>query len=385
MSGGGLGRWAAYLTGLTLPLFILSLAAVQLLYRLNVRPALESAISAQSEFLQSYTEDIQFLARFELLWQRSSFTRDAGSFLNTRLFWSPLPAEAARARAQVSLVPVKVREELLRLRGEWLEKAFKLRQWKFDLRFFNSLRDYDFWDLEVQSPIADLIVADRFVPPSQLPIPEVADLIAAAKLRLMMGALNGEAIRALTDVRELSRLMLTTENMQMVLAALAILDEERTAYRFYLDNNQLTASSWLPIDRNITRRARRAMKAARSYMHIWTPETMVNPLFLKGSALPPGFCAAGNETLPIDQSLRPLLGPHLPLEMDLRSNYSRLDAVFNRGRSHCRWRYMKALAVKNAFDIDLPAPLILSRLPYSRKVFGMQLSVRSFEGFEGYR
>lgn len=384
-SGSGIGRWVAYVTGLVLPLFILALAAVQLLYRLNVRPSLESALTTQSEFLPSYTEDIQFLSRFELLWDRSSITRDAGSFLNARLVWSPLPAGSRRASAQVQLVPVSVREELLRLRGEWLEKAFKTRQWKFDLRFFNNLRNYDFWDLEVDSPISDLIAADLFIPPSQLPIPEVADLIAAAKLRLMVGALTGEAVPALTDVRELARLMLTTENMQMVLAALAILDEERSAYRFYVDNNQLPTSSWLPIDRNITRRARRAMKAARSYMHIWTPEEIINSIFLKTRDLPPGFCAAGNEAMPTDLSLRRLLGPHLPLEIDLRAGYSRLDGIFNRGRSRCRWRYMKELAAKSAFKVDIPAPLILSQLPYSRKVFGMQLSVRSFEGFEGYR
>lgn len=380
----GIGRWVAYLTGLFVPLVVIALAAVQLLYRLNVRPSLEAAQGLQSEFFQSYVEDINFLARFDLLLSRSSHVRDAGHFLNSRLYWSPLP-DGVRTSVQGSLVPVLVREELLRLRGDWLEKAFKAKRWKFDLRFFENLRDFDFWDLEDASPIADLIAAHRYIPPSRLPIPEVADLIAAAKLRLMVGSLNGDSTRALSDVRELARLMLTTENMQMVLAALAILDEERSAYRFYVDNNQIPASGWAPVDRNLTRRARRAVKTTRAYLHLWTQEDFVNKLYLNGSTPPPGFCAAGNEAFPIDQSLSSMLRSHLPFEMDLRKSYRRLDAVYAQGRRVCRWRYLGDLMAQDAFTIDIPAALIMSRLPYSRKIFGMQLSVQSFEGLEGYR
>ena len=384
--GKNTARWVAYVLGLALPLFVLSLTAVHILYRINVRPYLEFARDSQAKNLQAYLEDINYLSRFELLRPRTEGTTDAGTVLNAKVFWAPKPEDfrLTHPGAAKPIVPPPIREELLRLRYEWMEKSFKARRMKADLSFFDHLRNFDHWNIEIGSPIEDLTKAHLFIPPVRLPIPEVSDLLAAAKLRLMQGDINKDSLKALSDVRELARLLLTTESMQMVLAGLAILDEERMAYRHFVDKGVLESTAWSPVDRNITRRARRAILATREFLHLWTPEASIKEIFL-GVNLPPGFCAAANEAFPINYSLRPLLEPRLIFELSLRNEYTIIDSVFERAQSGCRLRYLKGLAEADAFDIDIPAPLVLSRIPYSRKVFALRLSVLNFGGFDAYK
>lgn len=384
--------WSVYALSLFLPLFLLAFISINLLYRWNVKPLLASAQSDQADVLQSYIEDVEYLARFDLIRASSEHQADASTYLNSRLKWSPLPSGiplSFRSSSRPLITPA-ARDEIVRLQDAWLEKAFRAPRLKADLSFFKELARYDHWDVEVASPIADLTAAGEFVPPERLPIPDVSDLLALAKLRLMSGATpakaedtNPASLVALREVRQLARLLLTTENLQLVLTGLALLDDERSAYRHYVDNGFLIADLWTPVDRNVTRRARRAIKATREFLYVWTDAAIIKQFYL-APPFPPGYCAAVNEALPTDESLRSLLKPQLPFEIDLRENFGRLASVFNAGKVTCRWRYLSALKKKAGFSADVPAPLFLSRWPYSRKVFGLRLSVIHFGGFDGY-
>lgn len=384
--------WAIYALSLFLPLFILAYLSINFLYRWNVKPLLASAQNDQADVLQSYVEDVEFLARFDLIRAATEKRADAGPYLNPRLTWSPLPHGAkSKATATRTLIAPASRDEMVRLGDAWLEKAFRAPRMKADTSFFKELARFDHWDIEVGSPIADLITAGDFVPPDHLPIPDVSDLLAISKLRLMLGSVpakpgdaNPASLVALRDVRQLARLLFTTENLQLVLTGLAILDDERSAFRHYVDNGYLDGELWTPVDRNVTRRARRAIKATREYLYVWTDAAIIKQFYL-APPFPPGFCAAVNEALPADEALRSLLKPQLPFEIDLRENFARLSSVFNAGKETCRWRYLSKLKKLAAFSTDIPAPLLLSRWPYSRKVFGLRMSVNHFGGFEGYR
>jgi hypothetical protein len=390
----GISRWLVYFLAVFLSLTLIAIAMVELLYFLQVGPPLNAALTVQSQHLQPYLEDITYLSQFEILKRRSSAyagayatgdsstKSDAGPFLNSNLHWEPV---FNRKRGiPRPLVSGSIRESILRLSNDWMRKHDRAKRMQADLSFFDKIGEFDYWDIEQMSPIEDLILENLFVPPPQLPIPEISDLLAAIKLHLMRNALDGgNPLRALKEVRSFGRLLMTTENIQLVLAGLSALDDERQAYRFYVDEKGLDPRAWVPIDRNITRRAYREILATRGYLHLWTNPETLKKIFLSKSE-PIGFCAAVNEAMPEDFSLRPMLKPRLPLERNFQDQYVLVDKVLQRATETCRLRYLSQLVKKNHFASELPGPLVLNRMPYARKIFGLRTAVVDFGGFDAY-
>lgn len=374
-----MNRWGLYLSVVAITLFALGVGGLNFLYRLRVKPGLDSQIALQNRYFSLYNEDSAYLGRnaTQLSLGASGGSSDAGPFLNPLVLWTPGTAGGK------AVVDQATRVALLRTGGDWILQIAKGHHPRVDLSFFKQLPRYDYWDIEQGSPIADLIAKEKFVPPTHLPLPDTSDLIAATKFRLIAGGLDGDFVPALRDARTFGRLMLTTENIQLVLTGLLILDFERRAYRYYVDNLHMEASTWTPIDQNVTRRARRAVLATRAYLRLWTPVKTMDEVFL-GASIPPGFCAAVNEAMPFDYSLRPILEPHWPFEMDTRSEYSRLDQIFAKSQKVCRVRYLSALTKDGRLHIRVPGPLLFNDLPYSRKIFGLRLSAADLGGFEAY-
>jgi hypothetical protein len=381
-----MSRWVAYFFGLILTLVILALALVETLYFWRVRPAIRTAREIQAKHVKPFLNDQAALAKVEFiqttLLSEKPRTSDASAVLNPKLFWAPRPAnfKFKSPTAPRPLVSIDARERVIRLRGEWMERHLLAQHLEADLSFFDEVFKFDHWDLENASPIADLTQADRFVPPPSLPIPEVNDLLAAAKLRLMHGAMERKALKALEEVRQFARLLMTTENMHLVLAGISILDDERFAYRYYVNTGLLHGMAWMPIDRNTTLRAHRSILANRNFLRLWTDPDITRRLYLEGP-LPVGSCAVMNEALPLEFALRKNLEPQLPLELDLRDEYKRLDEILSRAQSTCRLRYLTQLARTKNFRVEIPGPLFLNHLPYTRKVFGLRLSSLSFTEF----
>jgi hypothetical protein len=376
-----MNRWSAYLAVVGLTLATLAVGGLKALYFLKVRPILTSDRAVQEKHHSLFIEDAQFLSRVELFIPSNLRTGNAGTFLNEKLHWQP---DGPMPRGLKSpLITADLRESIMRLKGDWMRLSARVTRMKYDISFFSQLSHFDYWDIESGSPIGDLIASKVFVPPPLLPIPDPLDLMAVVKIRLMLGAVTKDPLPALRDVRQLAKLLLTTENIQLVLVGLAALDHERKAYRYYVDEMGFIASAWTPIDRNVTRRASRAVLAGRGYLRLWTKPEYLDEIFL-GAKAPMGFCAIANEAFPLEFSLRPVLEPKLPFEMDERSEYARLDKIFARARADCRIRYLASLVDMHGIHADFPGPLMLNRLPYARRVFGMRLSAANFGGFDAY-
>jgi hypothetical protein len=374
-------RWIGYSSLIAFALALIALAGVAYLYSTSVEPVLRNHIAVQERHQKLYFEDVEYLARFNLFKGAKAGARDAGPSLNHRLHWTPAIAGLESGGAPV--VTATLRERLLRYRNDWIRQHSKIGKARPDLSLFDDLASFDHWDLEEASPIAQLIAAKRFIPPDSLPQPDTADLIALAKLRLMKGAEERAPLPALRDVRALARLLFTTESMQQALAGIAVLDIERRAYRYYVDEQGLDPQAWEPLDRNFTRRAHRAIQATRGYLYLWTPKDIYTKAFL-GADTPPGFCAAVNEAFPAELALRPLLEPHWPIERDYTEAYARLDETFALAERHCRLRYLRSLVQERNFAADLPGPELFFALPYARHLFGMRLSTVGFTGFDAY-
>jgi hypothetical protein len=262
-------------------------------------------------------------------------------------------------------------------------QASKQKDIRGDLSITNNLQQYRSWDIETASPIQALAETAFFVSPSQVPLPEISDLLNLVKLKLIEGAIEGTMIESLNDVRQFARLLLTTENLSLMIAGLVALDYERSAYRYYVDERGLIASLWSPVDRNITRRAHRALLGGRAYLHAWTKPELLEANFL-GASLPPGFCAIANEAFPIEYSLRPALASQWPLERDFRPEYATLDRIFERAKKSCRLRYLKALSERGQFAREIPGPAVLNRLPYWRRIFALKASLANVTGLDAY-
>ncbi|MES2854492.1 MAG: hypothetical protein V4692_01460, partial [Bdellovibrionota bacterium] len=223
----------------------------------------------------------------------------------------------------------------------------------------------------------------QFVPPQHLPIPDTVEILSSVKLNLVRAAQDKSFLATLTSTRKFAELLMTTENLQLVLAGVAVLDSERRAYRYYVDELKFDEKAWTPIDRNVTRRAHRAVLATRGYLRLWTNPEILNRYFL--SETPAfAFCAVANEAFPLEFSLRKVLKPQWPGEMNFKAEYKTLEQIHARAESICRLRYLSRLSEENRFATEFPGPIVLNRLPYARKVFGMRLSSANFGGFDGY-
>ena len=376
-----MNRWGLYLTVVAVTLFALGVGGLNLLYRLQIRPGLEDQITTQARYRALYLEDVAFLEKSarELGLGVSGGSSDAGPYLNSRVLWTPAP----EGQKQTALVDQETRVALMRTGNDWILQIAKGHMPKPDLSLFKELSKFDYWNIELGSPIDDLSQKHIFVPPPLLPLPDTSDLIAAVKLRLIKGGLEKDFVSALRETRELGRLLLTTENTQLMLAGLFIFDFERIAYRYYVDQLKFDSKLWTPTDSNVTRRARRAVLATRAYLRLWTPAENLQETFL-GPNVPPGICAAINDAVPFDFALRKVLEPHWPFEMDTRSEYARLDRIVLKAQTECRLRYLTSILEFGSFRVRVPGPLLFLDLPYSRKIFGLRLSTADLGGFEAY-
>lgn len=390
----------------------IALIGTEFLYRWRVAPIWKAQKAIQAKHLPAYLADQSFLRAFtspplvdrapsapvsERLFappDRTSWSEkiNVGPALNRAIFWNP-PQDAEEGEAEKvttglhPIVPLSLREEILRSGADWMRPQMRALQAQVQMDFavFEKLGDDQYWDIELNSPITRSINADDPVPPVRLPAPDTADLVAAAKVRLLLGVRQKRPLMALRDVRNLSRLLLTTENFRLVQTGIALLDIERTAFQYCVDHGLLPQGKWIPIPPDVTLRANRATWGTRGYLQFWTDPEFLREIFLAEN-LPFSFCAAVNEKLPEIHARRSLLEPNWPLEIGFAPQFGILDAIFKRARSVCRLRHLTDFVAEGDGDFGLraPGPPVLNRLPYFRKLFSLQASLLNFGDFQVY-
>ena len=375
-----------------LTLLAINIIGVETLFNKNIKVPLENLEHVQNDFLDTYLEDAEFLEKSELARlvpgaafdvPESAVGSDAGPTLNKLLFWSP---QSSMGR-QTPLVEPKSREFVMRYNDDWIKGRTFLERGsiKADLSFFKELARFQYWDIEKNSPLEHMISRGEFVRPADLPLPETLDLVTAVKVRLIKGSIDGDAIGALKDVRQFAMLLLTTENFQLVLTGLTCLDLERRAYREYVDREWLDADAWHPIDRNTSMRAGRAFLATAGYFRALTSDAVFKKVFLNGH-VPPGFCAALNEQLPLEFAYRSELTGLWPFERSYRHGFAQLDRALEYSQKTCRISFIKKLYDEDSFGALRPGgPWPLTRAPYFRGLFALRDWVTWPSHFEGYQ
>jgi hypothetical protein len=374
-----------YFASACFTLLAFNIFGVEVLFHRHIQGRLEQVDAIQESFLETYLADAEFLANSELASESASAfapkaeqgtvtSLDAGNSLNPLVYWNPNPLQADHKGRSEPLVTPKSRETIIRLGEDWMNgrSAFERGRIQADLDLFKLLHPFRFWDIEHSSPIDYYVSKRKFVLPSTLPVPETLDLISAAKVRLMKGATDGAPHAALREVRKLSMLLLETENFQLVMSGLTALELERRAYREYVDNGWIQAESWKPINQNTTTRAVRAAQATAGYLRALTRPELLQQVISK-NRLPPAFCAAVNEQLPLEFAIEDQLTGLWPWERHYRPGYKQLREVAEQAKSVCRIKLFRALDEKRAFYAEDPhAPWPLAKLPYFRTLFALR-------------
>lgn len=374
-------RRVVYITVGVGVLSALGIGGVEYLGQTRIDPVIKEYRGVQAAFLGQFEEDQEFLRRIPIFSSSQQATKDAGGFLNQRVIWTPeMPGQEQFAVR----LPSELSEEILRYKNDWLRHHSRLlRNRKVDLSWFNEISKFDYWDLESNSPQGKLIELQSYISPENLPIPDAIELLTLAKLRLAVGADEKKPLQALQHLRQLATLLLTTESIHMYTTALGVLDIERRGYQYFLDTEMMKEDDWEVIPRNITRRASRALWAARGYFHVWTDTRLLERIFLNQRE-PIGFCAAINEAAPRELALRPLFARTLPFERDLDLPLATLDRVMKRADDTCRLKYLTVMRNEGLLQKEKGVPGFLTVLPYSRKIFGLRIATLPFIGFEGY-
>ena len=364
--------------------FILGMNA---LIKKNVDPIIADHARVENTMLADYLADNEVLRQqkiFESLFHgRKTTGVDAGPELNQLLHWLP---EQPRFQ-NPPLVPPDIQDFILRLGRNWSlhTSPFKIffDRKRVDLKIFQSLSRYSYWDVEKNSPVARLINENIHVPADSLPSIDSLDVTALVKLRYIQAIFTKDYLQALKDGRQLVDLLLTTENYRLELTAIAILEAEHSAYTLYVSNNWIKSEAWVPIDSNGTRRANRAFKATKELLRFWTPIPILKQVFLTRDS-PVGFCAGVGDAFSRELAVRKTMTADFPMERDYRENYEVFDAIWAKAKTECHLDYLGAAETSAKFEeINLPGG-ILASLPYSKKLFGLSQSANLFEGFKDY-
>lgn len=363
-----------------LTLLAVNIIGVEVLFEKNLRAGLDRIHAVQDEHLETYLADAEYLEASDLAktleqnrkvaTESSSGNYDAGPVLNKMLYWNP---RGSFGRTEPLVTP-KAREFIMRYDDEWIKGRTYVERGsvKADVSFFQHLDGFKYWDIEKNSPIEELVSQGSFILPAKLPLPETLDLLTAVKVRLIQGTFDGNPLLALQQVRQFAVLLLSTENAQLVMTGLASLELERRAYREYVDREWLDEAAWLPLDRNATLRANRALNATAGYLRALTHEDTFRRVFDNGKT-PLGLCAAANEQLSVEYAYRDQLTGWWPFERGYRAGFRRLDQVLESAKQHCRLKLLRKLHDEDAFaGIRPEAPWPLGYLPYFRTLFALR-------------
>jgi hypothetical protein len=314
--------------------------------------------------------------------------RDAGATINAIFYWSPRN-QFGEFGAAKPLVSPGTREFLLRYQSEWIKSRsfYSLGKLKADLKPFEKIHGFDYWDIEKNSPLESLKAQPMFIAPSQLPLPDAMELISLSKVRLIKGSVDKQPLAALRDVRQLARLLLTTENFNLVTAGLAILDLERRAFREYVDRGWLDESAWRPVDQNTSQRAQRALVGNLGYLRAGTDLKMLAEFEekLRQNWNWPGLCAAINEQLPVELALEDELSGEWPWERGFAEGFRALHRLASLAEDRCRLELFRSQRQRGDFRLaDADSPLFFSYLPYFRTVASLRDWSKLPKRFDGY-
>ncbi len=353
---------------------------VQQLIDQHMSPIIEKQIQVQERHLNTFLEDSVLIQQIKML-QNLKQTKDAGPVLQSYLKWD-LSIRSERNLSQ-SIIPKKTSEQLIYYGPKWLEKYRLFRTSDADLGILDTLKDYDYWNIEENSPIQKIISTGKFLHPAELPLPNNIELIHLAKLSLLRGLNDNDLEPQLRKVRHFARILLNSQNIILITAGLSILHAEREAYLFHIENlNRPDFEDWDIIEQSELKRIHRYIWALRGYFRVWSKTEQMQQIVERAKDNF-GFCAALNDAIPFAMSFKPYLQYKIPYEMDYSKNYSFFEELGESYSGTCRFAYVNHSIEHPPRSIKKGRSLF-HLLPFFRRLVGLQLNLVPRPDFDGY-
>jgi hypothetical protein len=297
------------------------------------------------EVQRRFLEDQKILSQSAILVERRE-GRDAGELMNTRIEWGEpewdgkktyqreIDASGARRKLGFStetqglIISPKATDA-------WTTLKLTPAQLSSNLSWMKDLLKYDYWDIFETGPSQVLRkTAPESINYSMIPIPNLTDIRAAARLRIRQGLARKNILPALVELRKLAQLVYTQEVLVSGMVALAILETEKTGFELALKAGLLHEKEWTPISDDWLKRAKRSLPA---YDGAISKFSDLSTAVESGNASV-GLCAAAFEHVYKSSYYRDTLLPQWPFERDLTSSLHAGDSVVNSNyvKKHCR-------------------------------------------------
>lgn len=255
-------------------------------------------------------DDLRIVKSYEIF-RGSKGERDAGPYLNPLVHWD----NQAPSKLQL---PKDLSEKLKE--KDWVAFEPDFKTLNLDFTWMEKLNEFDHWSSDLNNP--HINVADKPLL-HDFPFPGYMELTNWAKLRLIHGRKTQTMQKALSEVRQLTRLIFTNDYLVSSTVAVAILRHEG---KFVQNYNPKIFGEWKTIPDE-------ALVAAKRYF--WAMPEMVDPrlsddVYERLTASDVGQCQMISEGMMKNLIIRDHLKNTYP------GAIKRFNETVKRSLNHCR-------------------------------------------------
>ncbi len=206
-------------------------------------------------------------------------------------------------------------------------------------------------------------------------LPNFGHLIDLAKARLLRGLAEKRPREALTDVRQLARLVYSTETLLGSMVAISILRMEREAFEAAVAGRLLRPADWQPLSEELLVRAKRGLYTFQVWLWSGDPSEMPGAR-LEHPHSRSGACAAIGEAHAQLAYARKFFAPRVLGEKDYGPWLAAMDRLAHSSPG-CRLNYVKFFAGRqpqvDSYTAGSLAFMYGEYLPYVRRGVGAHL------------
>ncbi len=323
--------------------FVLSMAMtilgllVDLTYQVRVAPQIESLHQQQRKILPDYLADSKKYHQHAVFRPKLSSRQD----------FSQLLEKIQRGDLQKPLIDEKVKKSIYSMGPNWLDQKHKIPKLEPVELLFSEIEDYDHWTLPFDpdnNVASDLIVADQ--------------IFLAWTFHFQPIALR----QALEKSRHLSRILLSTQDLNFQRAGLSLLEKENELLAFLKSRYRNYQILWTPVSQQELKAFRYHLRQTARFLSPLTEPKLFQKVFFS-KRVPIAFCSIAKEKMQMLLWSQKFLQPRFPLEPNFSETIENIVKLEDKVKTECQnWK-------------SPPSPQVtwFQHIPYYRRIYGTKM------------